>query len=476
MARRVGRALREWIAVLALAALPAATLGADAKSPVPPPDEQAKAEKTLRDLFKADFAARTPAAKKALAQKLMGQLAETEGDEAARYVLLRDARDVSVSAGDVETALAAATRLAKEFDVRAADAQMPVLTGFRGASGASAGAVARAALGVTDQAAAEDDFQTANRVASIAAAAASRSGDRQLAATARERESQVKALHAEFEHTHSALEQLKRDPIDPAANLVVGKYLCLSKGQWDRGLPYLVKSGDPKLRTAAKLDTSHPVDASKQSELAELWWNLAESARGLARAHLAARAAHWYKAALPDLSGLERVAAEKRLKQAETYADADPSGGAQFTTSAATKGVPLGMTDRNAGRELILEFEIKTMWSQDAVLLSKRHREDDAGITVSMRRDGTVVAAADASFYTVDVAGKTKVNDGKWHSIRVEKHGTIVKLFVDHEPQGEFATRMEFVSKSPWVLGWHGTWGRGALDAEFRDIDIESRK
>jgi len=87
--------------------------------PAPDAAAQAAAEKLIRNLFEDDFARKKPAEQLALSTKLLDQAKETKDDPAARFVLLREARDLAVQAGDVVQALRIVDVLAREFDVSA---------------------------------------------------------------------------------------------------------------------------------------------------------------------------------------------------------------------------------------------------------------------------------------------------------------------------------------------------------------------
>jgi hypothetical protein len=63
----------------------------------------------------------------------------------------------------------------------------------------------------------------------------------------------------------------------------------------------------------AKQEMAGPGDAKGQLKLADLWWDLAKKEKGPEQRGIQARAGHWYELALPGLSGLDRMEAEKRL-------------------------------------------------------------------------------------------------------------------------------------------------------------------
>ena len=108
---------------------------------------------------------------------------------------------------------------------------------------------------------------------------------------------------------------LEKTPDDPEANLVVGKYLCFVKGDWDKGLPMLALGKDEALKALAKQELEGAASSTEQAKLGDGWWNLAEKQEGTAKKQIQARAGYWYQKALPGLSGLMKDKVEKRLAQ-----------------------------------------------------------------------------------------------------------------------------------------------------------------
>ncbi len=56
----------------------------------------------------------------------------------------------------------------------------------------------------------------------------------------------------------AARKTLTGQPNDAAAHAALGRYLCLSLGKWDEGLPHLAKGSDELLRAAAEQDLTAP--------------------------------------------------------------------------------------------------------------------------------------------------------------------------------------------------------------------------
>ena len=289
------------------------------KLAVPEEARRQDSEQRIREIFRAEFAAaRTPEKRLALAEKLLQQGDETRDDPAARYVLFRLASVLAAEAGELDTALEAVDRIAAQYEANApamkADAvQKAVESGPGGEE--SARRLVEAARSTAGEAVAADDYPTANRLARMAVAAARKTKDsalsREIGTWARE----VERLEKRFEQLKKNLELLAQDPENPDANLAVGRWYSMAVGRWERGLVYLAKGSDAALAGLARRDLAAPSEPNARMELANQWWELAEKQQGEARTAMMSRAAHWYELALPDLTGLSKTQAEKRLEQ-----------------------------------------------------------------------------------------------------------------------------------------------------------------
>src|SRR5262245_20557864 len=110
------------VAILALAFLVPVPGQESKKAPVPAPPAQAKVEKLIEEIYGQDIAKakKDPAARSQLAQTFLQEARDSRDDPAARYVLLREARDLASAAGDSAVALQAVDELALNFAVPAA--------------------------------------------------------------------------------------------------------------------------------------------------------------------------------------------------------------------------------------------------------------------------------------------------------------------------------------------------------------------
>src|SRR5262249_8935678 len=115
------------------------------------------------------------------------------------------------------------------------------------------------------------------------------------------------------------------------------KYFGLSRGNWDRALPFLAAGNDWK--DLAKKDLARPKGAKQQEALGDAWWKAAEKEKGLAQLHLKQRAVFWYEKALSDLTGLPALRIRKLI--AEVPRPNPPSNLPSVVIPNLKEGVPL---------------------------------------------------------------------------------------------------------------------------------------
>jgi hypothetical protein len=275
--------------------------------PVPAADAQAKAEKLIRDLFKDDYGKKKPADQLALTAKLLDQAKETKDDPAARFVLLREVRDLAVQAGDLTQALRIVDDTAREYEVNPAALQATVLETASAlpATPTLSKAIAETALDVVEEAVSTDDFEAAARLLKVAEAAAQKAKSIPLVSAAHAKGKQAEAVRKEFEQAKVAAEKLAKDPKDAEASAAYGKYLCLRKGDWDKGLPFLLEGNDAKLKELAVKELRNPSEPADQIDLAEGWMGFAGKQPEPEKTALLMRTYNWFRQARPKVTGLK---------------------------------------------------------------------------------------------------------------------------------------------------------------------------
>ncbi len=321
---------RQLIVLLALTSLPLAMValapGASSSQPdtpkLPQPDNTAvaRAEKTLSKMFKDDLAkAKTDqAAARDLANTLLREARQTNEDPPLRFTALALARDLAAQTGDTSTALAAVEELAKHYiiDALAMKAALLLLASDKAAAKDDHLTIAEVALGFLDEALANDNYKAAGDLVKAAEESASKSKNLQLAARVDKRGQEVEQARKEFSRMQKFVDVLDKNPDDLAANAEMGKYFCLVKGNWERGLPMLVKGADKTFLDIAKRDLAKPQETRLQLDLGDDYATLAEDFKGLAQKMLLKRAHHWFAKCLPNLqSGLNKIRVEKAIDE-----------------------------------------------------------------------------------------------------------------------------------------------------------------
>lgn len=280
--------------------------------PVPTAAEQDKALKNIHGVLKGDFAKATNStAKSALSAKLLALGQGTNDDPVSRYVLIREARDQAVGAGDIEKALTATDAVAVDYEISVDDARITAYE-LLNKGPAKVSDLITAVLADADSTMAKGEFERTTRYLKLAEVIAAR-GNKEVAATVAARAKEFAAYRTAHLAYTAAVEKLKVDPQDASANLAAGRYLAFVKGDWAGGLPLLAKGSDAKLKAAATADLANPKSASDRAAVGELWFQLAaedESSRSAARK----RALFWYQSAT-GLTGFAQAKAEKRLEE-----------------------------------------------------------------------------------------------------------------------------------------------------------------
>ncbi len=291
-------------------------------APVALPDAQAQraAMATLREAYGGAHAeAKTPEQLSALARDMIDRAYETSGGETAaaeRFALFRAARTVAVQAGDAQAALDAVEGLGESFEMEPmeVDTLRELLTRARKPD--ECREIARHALGRIDAATDAEDYDRAVRLAGLARSAAEKCREKALVMQAVGLQREVLAAKRWSRGVARAREKLEDDSADPQANLLVGRFLCFARGNWQQGLPMLAVGSDTGLKSVAQTELKQPESFEDRMAVADAWWDLALKATGDEKKVLLLRARHWYEQA-DQLSpaGLMKVKIDQRIRQ-----------------------------------------------------------------------------------------------------------------------------------------------------------------
>jgi hypothetical protein len=144
-----------------------------------------------------------------------------------------------------------------------------------------------------------------------------------LLKTATARNEEAEQVAQEYAATQASAATLQTSPTDKNANLIVGKFYCFAKQDWERGLPMLALGSDEGL---AKLGKAEIVANSPTERVAcaDQWFDRREQAAGITRTALRRRAYEVYFANVKQLSGVTAKKVESRLSKLETEFPGQP--------------------------------------------------------------------------------------------------------------------------------------------------------
>lgn len=293
------------------------------KLPTPADAEVSKARALVRELFQSDItAAKTPDEKARLAQTLLSQAEKTADDTTAQYALCLEALPLGISGNNWPLVLQIIDTIDGKFKIDALGMKTDALAEIAKTARTPLAKQQIILVGLEglDTAIAAERNDLAAKLMTTLQATAVDVRDPELRRRVAARASELRKAQQEWAALTDAANQVKNKPNDPTANLTYGKLLCLSKGRWDEGLPYLAKSGDAALVEAAQLDLSKPTAAADRIKAGDLWWTLAENDKTAAKTGLELRAGFWYEQGVAQLAGLNKIKIEKRLETVRALA------------------------------------------------------------------------------------------------------------------------------------------------------------
>ena len=297
-----------------LFAFPSVVAADKTKHPEPSAIEQKDAEKEVQKLF--PLPAKDPAARKRHAMKLLVAAVGKELSDrpSQQFIVLRQARDIAYGVGDLETTLRAVVALAQHFQGDARGWMVDAIVTASRSETALSGKIVRACVDFVTSIRTHADFENGKRLAAIVGGFARKTDSAWLRGNLEGCTETLRGLEGWQGVVVAANSKVASNPEDPGANEILGKFLCLVADQWEQGLPFLSRSGDPRLVDLAKAELLSRETLDRQSELARSWWDRSvEEKDGTLQSAMQMRAGKWFTAALPHLSGAEKALAEAHL-------------------------------------------------------------------------------------------------------------------------------------------------------------------
>ncbi len=290
-------------------------MGAE-KLPVPPDEALSATLAVIKEVHGEEHAnAKTNEQLQALAKKLFFE-ASKSAESVERYALLQVARDIAAQGCHGQTAFQIIDEMDRGFQVDVVRMKASVLYSLtkKARLPADRKSIAEQALVLANQAVASDDFELAEKLVGMALSEARKVRDTSFVKQVASRNDEIKEFRKRFAQVKEAKEKLEEDPTDPEANLAVGRYRCLVKGDWENGLPMLALGSDGVLKELAMKELGEAAKPEEQAELGDRWWELSEGEEGMEREQVRARAVFWYQKALPKLEGLAKAKVIRRLE------------------------------------------------------------------------------------------------------------------------------------------------------------------
>jgi len=301
-----------------------------AKSEPPQPEKvrhevpEDKAIQAADQLFRETFArdldrSAGNEAKSQFAVKLLDQAGRLTAVPAEMYVLLQAAAELAVEAGAAPVAMRSADLLAENFVVSRHEVRAHLLMQLSRSrnvrSTSDQARLAEAAIDTVKLSIAADDLEVAHDMALLSVRVADSARQTDLVQAADQIKNEILVLDRQYPSLETALISANQPGALAETYGLAGSWLCLVRGDWANGLPLLAKGDEPVLQSTAALELAKPTDPMQQVNLADVWWEQAENARGITRWQLRQRAAHWYKTAQPHLQGLVKQKLAIRIEE-----------------------------------------------------------------------------------------------------------------------------------------------------------------
>jgi len=291
---------------------------AASKEPIPDAAKQKESEKTIREIYKQDYALSSPVSQQSLCAKLLRSGMEIKEPSADKFVLLREARVIALRNGLAEPAYRAIDTTADVFAIDAKKERADALKALSAqTSPENHRSLAQVCLQLARNYVPTDDYEEAAKYVSQADASAKRAQDVSLTLAVQDYGKVLAETKREYGKAKAAILKLEKDPDDEAANVDAGKYLCFFKGDWTRGLLMLSRSSNAALKKLANDDLNDASEASGKMALGDNWWAYADKDKTL-KDKARERALNWYKQAWTGLDGLQKDKARAKFREVYT--------------------------------------------------------------------------------------------------------------------------------------------------------------
>ncbi len=270
---------------------------------------QKVARAAIQDVFGGEIAkAKTAAARRELAAKMLAVANDPKESPANRWVLYLQARDQALAASDISLMVKALDDLSKAFAVNRGEICIESIEKVKSTPNGSAKALLDLISSAAEDALNADSYSLAVKILGNGVRIANLNQD---AAAARRFDARIR----------TANEQARLFEAAKDSDEANGRFLCFRKNDWAKGLPLLVKTKDEDLAVIARTDLGGPKEAKEQADLGSAWVFYAEKLKGPERIAVMRRAIYWGTQGAHALTGLAKAKAEQRIGKAINEVD-----------------------------------------------------------------------------------------------------------------------------------------------------------
>lgn len=293
----------------------------------------------IKETFADRLKDRSPRARRELATALLDQVASAAGNRSDQYVLITSAIQAAEQGQSLELAFRAVDLLDTRFDVDGLAIKAEAVETVMSAPETSEAADSDAQLAqdVAEQLIRENDFADARRALAAISHHAARTNDSDTLAHCQATTKTLETIESSWRALQSSIDRLKASPQDPEANFAVGAYCCFVQGEWNQGLPYLMRGSNAPVQEAAAAQQSldSDADAVALAEIAGKWWDAAATLPPAYRPGILQYASSLYERAEPQLTGLDLEAAKKRIAIAQHEAPTTPVANKSYSVPSS---------------------------------------------------------------------------------------------------------------------------------------------
>lgn len=274
-----------------------------------PPSEQEQATKLIeiKRLFKNQYAKALESDRIELARQFIAQAEKTTDDPTGRYVLLTQAIELASGAGAASVAWGAVdqieqTTISDDFTQR-----WNVLARAQNTTEHDEQIfIVQHGIDLLHTALRSDNYTAGDKIVAVVQNVIQKSQDVQMAGQWEKIAKEYHALASMYTQVNQARTVLEKNPNDPAANLVIGKYYGPGKDQWDYALHYLTLATNSPWQTLAQkeLNPNLITNGPALVQLADDWWEVANQENDFMALNIKRHAQEKYRTAAQLLNGL----------------------------------------------------------------------------------------------------------------------------------------------------------------------------